>query len=148
MAGNQPVMRVIRPVRPIVLKKVREAIALKNDLLDDLPGFGIPSSLAVERTGKYCEITCTYGYCNAEVEGKGIAHCGCKEDGSPVCWTSGERSGPQESTREQRYEGFARIYDPSGRLVWQGYLKGNLPSLKRGVYFVRTPHGTRRIVVK
>jgi len=148
MAGNQPMLRVVRPVRPIVLRGVVKAIALRDDLLDDLPGFGIPSSLIVERTGKYCEITCTYGSCNAEVEDKGMAHCGCKEDGSPVCWTSGERSGPQESSRERRYEGFARIYDPSGRLVWQGYLKGELPPLNRGVYFVRTPQGTRRIVAR
>ncbi len=57
-------------------------------------------------------------------------------------------SGPQEADLKGTLEGPVTIYDPSGRIVWTGILKGHLPPLKGGIYFLRSGSQVRKVVVR
>jgi len=100
-----------------------------------------------------CNANCPGGSCSCW-----FCDCGCDSNGNPWCGggpLSNETGEPSllqlnESNQIQKpYVGFYTIYDLSGRVVFSGNLNGNLPSLKKGVYFLKDKSGkVSRVVIR
>jgi len=122
--------------------------------------FSIPRAEEDDNNPNYvqnaCSANCGRGSCSISCDGAAV--CGCTSYGEPVCMCIDNKYGYNEpltissmveDLSQKPYVGFYTIYDISGRVVFSGNLNGNLPSLKKGVYFLKDKSGkVSRVVVR
>ncbi len=96
-----------------------------------------------------CTASCPNGSCSCW-----LCSCGCTANGNPWCGGGGggdaQSLNASESVIPSSSSHIVAIYDVSGRKVREGrWMRGRLPSLRPGVYFLKYDDGkVRKVVIR